>query len=291
MTEPQLDRLQFLELKSNNNYDVCAYTCIGGRNEDQDAFAMPITDKILVLTVCDGMGGAAGGCVASTTAAKAITDYFEKNNNGLETVEEMMVSAIKSANATVFNKSKEEPRLRGMGTTVTLLVINDYAAYAARIGDSRIYQLRKGKKIFRTFDQSRVFERVKMGRITEEQARTAPDSNILTMAVGIMPEIEVEVEKLSYNEGDRFVLCCDGVWNSLPEPELIEKLSERKNPKVMVKKIQAMVEEIGQKNGGHHDNHTMIMADIKIDSQYYPTIFTKLFKYISSKCNNKLIRK
>ena len=255
------------------------YTNIGGRNEDQDCMATTYKNGRLVFTVCDGMGGHAGGCVASLTAVKTLTDSFERQAAVIPT-KEAVITAINDANRAVYEKAQAEPSLRNMGTTLTLLVIDNNAAYVAHVGDSRVYQLRKGRKIFRTNDHSQVFELLKMAELaSEEEARTHRRSNILSKALGIMPDVEPTMEKISYKAGDRFVLCCDGVWNCQPEPDIIAMLTSSPSIETVVSNTETTVEKIGREKGGMHDNHTMIVVDMKVDSKYKESFIRRLVKW------------
>lgn len=245
----------------------CGYTCIGGRPEDQDCMAFIEANGRQVFAVCDGMGGHAGGCTASTTTAQYLTEAFRRQAEIIPTAE-AIATAVAEANSAVYKKAQAEPTLRGMGTTLTLLVIDGRAAYVTHVGDSRIYQLRKGRKVFRTFDHSLVFGQVAKGNMTEEEARVHPRSNVLSRAIGILPDIEVTVTKLKYKKGDRFVLCCDGVWNSRPEPDIIQMFTDSPDLDTTIVAIRTSVERIGQENGGHHDNHTLIAVDMKCSSKY-----------------------
>lgn len=250
------------------------YTCIGGRPEDQDYLAYENVHGRQIFAVCDGMGGHAGGCVASTTAAKALTDSLKRQAEIVST-KEAIISAVNEANTAVYKKSQEEPSLRGMGTTLTLLVVDNQAAYVTHIGDSRIYQLRKGRRKFRTFDHSQVFEQVAKGKMTEEEARVHPRANILSRAIGILPDVDFVVTKLDYKEKDRFVLCCDGVWNTQPEPDIISMFSANDDLETTIMSTRSLVEKIGKANGGKHDNHTMIVVDMKANSRYRKSIFNR----------------
>ncbi len=255
------------------------YTCIGGRSEDQDTYVCRQVNGRTICSVCDGMGGHAGGCVASHTAAMTLLDTFGRQAEIIPT-KDAIVTAVNEANKAVYAKAQGEPGLRGMGTTLTLLVFDSDAAWVTHIGDSRIYQLRKGRKIYRTFDHSMVFERVKMGTLTEEQARQHPRSNELSKALGVLPDVDFTVTKLAYRAGDRFVLCCDGVWNCKPEPELIKMLTEKESLDDTVATTRETVETIGRENGGRHDNHTMIVVDMKKGSKYRVPLLVKIGRSI-----------
>lgn len=270
----KLDNSNFLHGETEKSA-FFGYTCIGGRTEDQDCLAYDNVHGRQIFAVCDGMGGHAGGCVASTTAARALADSLKRQAKIVPT-EEAIITAVNEANAVVYKKSQEEPSLRGMGTTLTLLVIDDQAAYVTHIGDSRIYQFHKGRKKFRTFDHSQVFEQVAKGKMTEEEARVHPRSNILSKAIGILPDVDFTVTKLDYKAKDRFVLCCDGVWNTQPEADVINMLTANEDLETTILSTRSLVEKIGKENGGKHDNHTMIAVDMKNDSKYRRSLFDRI---------------
>lgn len=258
------------------------YTCIGGRPEDQDCLLFDEVNNRQIFAVCDGMGGQAGGCVASRTAVTTIVETFRRQAEIVPT-KEVIFSAVNEANNAVYKRAQEEPSLRGMGTTLTLLVIDSEAAYVTHIGDSRIYQLRNRRKIFRTFDHSMVFNQVAKKKLTEEEARVHPRANVLSRAIGILPDIETVVTKLEYRENDRFILCCDGIWNTQPESDIINMFTAHHDLKATVEQTRSLVEKIGNESGGQHDNHTMIAIDMKCDSKYRKSIFRKLANLFHSR--------
>lgn len=252
-------------------------TGAGGRLENQDSFAGTNIGENVIMTVCDGMGGMNGGQTASRIAITEIVQTLMETPKN-QWNESSLRIALENANAAIFRKSGDEPRLRGMGTTATVLMITPEAAFLSHIGDSRIYQIRNGKKIFRTFDHSKVFEMVAQKMITEEQARTSSFSNIITKALGIRPTLDLEVYKIPYRAGDRFVLCCDGIWNCRPEAEMLDFFDLEDTPNREVSTLTEIVNAIGIESGGGHDNLTAIVADITADSQYQ----YKLFRPISN---------
>ena len=198
---------------------------IGGRPENQDSYGWKETSLGYLVTVCDGMGGGPGGKTASTIAvSEIITGISEANKD--EEIPNIIIKAIRRANMAIIEAGNETPALKGMGSTATVLLISENSAFVAHVGDSRVYQIRSGKKIFRTFDHSMVFEMVQQGVITEEQARLSAQSNIITRALGIKPDVEVSIKEVSFEAGDRFVLCSDGIHGSMPEEEFIKMLSK-----------------------------------------------------------------
>lgn len=239
---------------------------IGGRSENQDSCGFIDTKLGLLVTVCDGMGGGPGGKTASSIAvAEIIKGVTEADES--ETIANILIKAIRRANMAIIQKSDEDPNLKGMGSTATALLINYQSAIVAHVGDSRIYQLRNGKKIFRTFDHSMVFELVKQKVITEEQARLSAQSNVITRALGIKPDLEVEVKELAYEAGDRFLLCTDGIHGTMPEKELIKIVTNSKiSLGVSLDDLVTKVDSLGHEKGGGHDNLTAAIIETKSNS-------------------------
>ena len=235
---------------------------IGGRRENQDTFGYADTNFGLLVTVCDGMGGGPGGKTASSIAVKEIIDGVSEAN-GDETPTNALLKAIHRANRAILDAVEENPKLQGMGTTCTALLINKESAVIAHVG---VYQLRGHRKVFRTFDHSMVFGLVKEKVITEEQARLSEQSNIITRALGLKPELEIDIVERPYEKGDRFMLCTDGIHGTMPEPELIKRASEEKNIGQAVDNLATYVDGEGRKNGGGHDNLTLAIIETQNNS-------------------------
>ncbi len=272
-------------IASTNLCEAYGRTGIGGRKENQDMYGGIHTGSTVILTVCDGMGGMNGGQTASHIAVTEIIQTLAETPEkdlGANAIRK----AIENANAAIYRRALNTPPLRGMGTTATILVIAPEAAFLTHIGDSRIYQLRKGVKIFRTFDHSKVFEMVERKMMTEEQARQSSFSNIITRALGIRPQIEMTIEKIPYKKGDRFVLCCDGIWNCEPEPEIIKMFNTDKHADTTLYTLTEKVNNIGMQRGGDHDNLTAIIADIKKDSKYQYSCWKVMKNALSRQLRN-----
>lgn len=238
---------------------------IGGRKENQDSAGLKETSLGLLVVVCDGMGGMQGGSVASQLAVQTILEAVasaDKQDNPVMALKK----AIRSANVAILEKGEETPELQGMGTTVTALLVTPQSAITAYVGDSRIYQIRNGKKIFRTFDHSMVFEMVKKKVITEEQARLSAQSNVILKALGITSDIEVSVEERPYLKGDLFVLCSDGFWGAMPENDFIRHLTEKSPIDKLLESTANVVESIGRSNGGEYDNLTAALVEMNTNS-------------------------
>ena len=216
------------------------------------------------------MGGGPGGKTASSIAVREIITGISEASKD-EEIPNIIIKSIRRANMAIIEAGSETPALKGMGSTATVLLLSENSAFIAHVGDSRVYQLRKGKKVFRTFDHSMVFEMVQQGVITEEQARLSAQSNIITRALGIKPDVEVDVREVSYEKGDRFLLCTDGIHGSMPEEELIKMVSNKKNKLgAITDDIATRVDNIGRSSGGGHDNLTLAIIETQINSKLKP---------------------
>lgn len=240
---------------------------IGGRSENQDSYGSAETPYGFVVTVCDGMGGGPGGKTTSSIAVKEIILGI-KDGNPDDTAVNIVIKAIRRANLAIIEAGKETPALKGMGSTCTILLISKDSAIIAHVGDSRVYQLRGKNKIFRTFDHSMVFDLVKQKVITEEQARLSAQSNVITRALGIKPDIEVDIIELPFDTGDRFLLTTDGIHGSISEAELIEMASDKKHALgTVTDEIATTIDGKGRNEGGGHDNLTLAIIETKTNSK------------------------
>ena len=240
---------------------------IGGRSENQDSYGSTETPYGFVVTVCDGMGGGPGGKTASSIAVKEIILGI-KDGNPDDTAVNIVIKAIRRANLAIIEAGKETPALKGMGSTCTILLISKDSAIIAHVGDSRVYQLRGKNKVFRTFDHSMVFDLVKQKVITEEQARLSAQSNVITRALGIKQDIEVDIVELPFDTGDRFLLTTDGIHGAISEAELIEMASDKKHALgTVTDEIATTIDGKGRNEGGGHDNLTLAIIETKTNSK------------------------
>lgn len=256
-------------------------SCIGGREENQDTCGLVETRRGILALVCDGMGGMNGGATASRMAVEEIIRYIDMpaQEDSLEEDSQMLLKkAICYANQKIFELASETPSLAGMGTTVTALLINENKATVAYVGDSRVYQIRHGRKIFRTFDHSMVFEMVKKKILTEEQARLSAQSNIILRALGQKEEVTVDTFDLAYDKGDIFFLCTDGVWGTMPERELIKRISTGQHPKAVTETLAMSIHGDKLREGGGHDNLTATMIQTTTNSKVRNKMEDKLRK-------------
>lgn len=237
----------------------------GGRSENQDNAGFVDTPLGLLLVVCDGMGGGPGGRTASLMAVDTILSVLSDVSEHTQR-EDALKFAIEKANDIIYSKAKETPELRGMGTTVAAILINEDSAVIGHAGDTRIYQLRKGTIIFRSSDHSVVANLVRQKKITEEEARNHPQSNIVTRALGIRPSMDIEFDEVVFLRGDRFVLCTDGIWGMMPQCDLVQALSRVMGIGELTSVITDEIDKIGFAKGGGHDNLTLAVVDTSFDS-------------------------
>ncbi|MGM9869148.1 MAG: PP2C family protein-serine/threonine phosphatase [Sodaliphilus sp.] len=234
----------------------------GGREENQDCYGYKETTYGFLVVVCDGMGGGPAGAYASSIAVQSIiqeVDEAAPNQNP----EQVLRNAVTATNLLVRRTVKEQPKLMGMGTTCVAALISAGKASVAHVGDSRCYLLRNGKSEFRTADHSVVGEMVRNGELSEEDARRAKNSNVITRAIGITDIIEVDTHTVKIKPGDRIALCTDGVWGMLPEPEVIEFLSQKQSVDTILPNLLNSIDAMGKnKPNGNYDNLTLALVQI-----------------------------
>lgn len=242
-------------LDSKWNCSVCIDSRQGGRPENQDCYACADTPIGFAVVVCDGMGGGPGGANASTLAVQAILQHLNSCQPSAD-VQAALKNAVGSANSLLRQTVLDHVELQGMGTTCVVAVVNGKTATVAHVGDSRLYQLRGTKVLFRTADHSVVGEMVRRGELTEEDARRAANSNVITRALGITDVVEPEIDRLSLAPADRLALCTDGVWGAMSEAQVVALISDNKSLREVVRQTMDSVEMMGRAKPGY-DNLTL----------------------------------
>lgn len=262
------------QINTNTNFRGCVDSRIGGRRDNQDSCGYADTPFGLLVVVCDGMGGGPGGKTASAVAVNAIVGFVNACKPEASR-RKVLAEAVSAANLEILNIVREKPALKGMGTTVTALLINEYSAVVAHVGDSRVYQFRWKLKKFRTFDHSMVFELVRNGSMTEEEARVSDQSNVITRALGHGTDVHADISELPYEKGDRFMLCTDGVWGMMPEKELVKIVAGTSNIYGAMESLFIKVEEQGFAEGGKHDNFSAALIETTRNSILKEKMTTK----------------
>lgn len=229
------------------------------RETNQDAFRIAVlSDGIGFALVCDGMGGVKGGDQASTAAKRIITSVIRENiKPGMldDELHDLLLRAIFEANQHIYETAQQQPQYAGMGTTALAAIITPACVYIGHVGDSRLYQLHGGQFYQVTRDHSRVQEMIDLGTITPEEARLRPDRNIITRAVGIAADVDVDLLDLQLSPGDRLLLCTDGLSGLCPDREIGKILGTHPIEEVAEQLISAA------NNRGGYDNITVVVIE------------------------------
>ena len=206
------------------------------------------SDEPIVVAVADGMGGHAGGEIASRTAIDTASSV-----GGSPLVR------VQAANLAVLDAAAHRPRLTGMGTTLTVVLI-DSAGHAelAHVGDSRAYRFRKGALTRLTEDHSYVAEMMAAGRMTPKEAEVHPYRSVVTRAVGLEPTVEVDTFHVDLGPGDRLLLCTDGLTNMVDEQAVARILAADEGP---ASTAAALIEAANAAGGV--DNTTVVVVDAR----------------------------
>ena len=237
---------------------VFAKTDIGKvREQNQDYYYISEeTSEPKIYILADGMGGYKGGEIASKIATESVKNYIQNNFVNItkekEEILKLIANAVEYANMVVYEKSKEDTELEGMGTTLEVCLIYNNKAYIGHIGDSRIYRIRKDVIRKLTKDHSYVQQLVEDKRITREEAKTHPKKNMLTKALGCTPYVEPDLRARNFEKGDIFIMCSDGLTNMVDEKQIYELIKKDVN-----KAADNLI--IAANEAGGYDNITVII--------------------------------
>ena len=206
-----------------------------------------------LFVVADGMGGHQAGDYASKYTVEVIRRELKASQE--EDVEKALVSAIKVANREIIKKASQNPHLKGMGTTVVVATIVKQMMYFANVGDSRLYLINQGITQL-TKDHSLVEEMVRLGGIKPEEAKSHPDKNIITRAIGAKAEVDVDFYEHRLKRGDIILMCTDGLSNMVEDEELFHIVQGGRD---IVEAGTSLV-EAAKENGGT-DNIGLVLTD------------------------------
>ena len=176
-------------------------------------FEDDVVDRGLIFAVCDGMGGAAAGEVASQMAVDILVEAMRRGGapRNRDALARRLVSAVEEAGRRIFDAAQKERSRRGMGTTATVAVLVDKVLFLAEVGDSRAYMLRRGQLKQLTKDQSLVNQLIEAGHLTEDEAEAFEHSNIILQALGTSETVQVDPTFVELRRGDRLMMCSDGL--------------------------------------------------------------------------------
>ncbi|GAC1446217.1 MAG: hypothetical protein NVSMB56_02840 [Pyrinomonadaceae bacterium] len=236
--------------------------CVRETNEDNGRFIRPsdpalVAGKGALALVCDGMGGHSAGEVACALAADLVSSLYYQDQRDTETA---LRHALEETNRRIYAKAQTDEAKHGMGTTCTALVVRENLAYAAHVGDSRMYFVRDNAIHLLTEDHSVVMEMVKQGIISMDEARHHEDKNVITRALGTQAEVQVDLwgKPFLIQAGDSFLLCSDGLYDLIEDEEIKEIILYSSDAHEAGATLIALAKE-----RGGHDNITVCIVQIK----------------------------
>ncbi len=229
------------------------------RKQNQDAYRIKrYSQESYLCIVCDGMGGAKAGNIASALALDIFVDEVDRHHRPGMTAQEMetcLRQAAALANSTVYEQSQQIADFAGMGTTLVAAYLNGTQTVVANVGDSRCYLLNRNGAQCVTTDHSLVQLMVQRGQLTMEQAKSYPGKNFITRAVGTESGVQCDLFQLSLQKGDNLLLCSDGLSNMLDDQEILFEVVHGVNKELCCQRLLDIAKERGAP-----DNVTSILV-------------------------------
>lgn len=228
------------------------------RKQNQDAYRIEQLDRhTLLCIVCDGMGGAKSGNIASTLAVEVFAEEIRRcwsPGMDIDKIDQMLRNTVKLANFTVYDQSAQFEEFSGMGTTLVAALVRDKMAVIVNVGDSRAYGITRGGISQITKDHSLVQMMVDRGDLTPEMAKTYPGKNFITRAVGTETMVMCDIYHREVNKGDYILLCSDGLSNLMDDQEILFEVVHGVNKQHCCKRLLNIA-----KNRGAPDNVTSVL--------------------------------
>ncbi len=221
------------------------------RRHNEDAYAC----EPPLFAVADGIGGAQAGELASSLAAEVLRDDSGDGRGGGEQRVEQL---IQEANRRVYDRQTQDAAVSGMGTTMTLALVEESVVWIGHVGDSRAYRIRNGKLEQLTEDHSLVAELVRSGKLSPEEAESHPQRSVVTRALGTDPDVDVDTFRVDARPGDLFFLCSDGLTSMVDDDTILEEI--RSNRADLRGTAKALVRAANR--GGGEDNITVVFFEI-----------------------------
>lgn len=242
-------------VRKNNEDSFLIADLERGEEADRPWHEAAVGARGVLLAVSDGMGGAAAGEIASAMTVGSLRQWLGEDHQGVGT-QVLIKEAVEEANRSVFDAAQDSER-RGMGATLTAILVRGSIAHIAEVGDSRAYLIRAGRIRQVTRDQSYVQLLVEQGVVTREQAEKSPHRNVILQAMGHRGDVVVALGRLELRAGDTFVLCSDGLSGKISEAEMREIVESSTDfPEAATRMIA-----IANERGGE-DNITVILAQV-----------------------------
>jgi serine/threonine protein phosphatase PrpC len=248
--------------------DAFGLTDVGRkRKHNEDAYALDVNEGLFI--VADGMGGHAAGEVAAKITVETIGEFIAatrqkeeatwpfRYDHKLQFNSNRLAIAIEKANERVMAAVAAQPWLKGMGTTVVAGLLNEKTLSLAHVGDSRAYLYRDGKLTRLTDDHSWVHEQVTAGILTEEEAKSHPLKNVVTRALGGGPSVSPDLQELTFQAGDEFIFCSDGLTTMLSDEDIHSSVDGDPDPQGLCRKL---VDTANERGGV--DNITVVVVRV-----------------------------
>jgi protein phosphatase len=231
------------------------------RKENQDCFRIdaPSGTQLISAVLCDGMGGAQAGSIASSMAADAFMSHASNSldeSSGAGDMQSILTDAVNYANIKVYDKSFSDFTCMGMGSTLVAVLMNSKRTMVANVGDSRAYLISKGSIKQITRDHSLVAELLRAGKISPQQAKEHPQKNIITRAIGVEASVKCDLFDIKAAPDSRVLLCSDGLSNLVGEEEILSVLDENSDCRVAAERLLNLALERGAP-----DNVTVLIAE------------------------------
>lgn len=233
------------------------------RPTNQDAFAIEVFEEgqQTLLVVCDGMGGANAGNVASRFAVDSFVKTFSEGRGQAmqqQDVCRLLQEGTDRANETVFSLAAQQPEFRGMGTTLVAAYVSEDGTMLVNVGDSRAYRITGGRAVQLTEDHSYVQDLLRRGKVTPEEARRHPHKNLITRAVGVDSYVDSDLVVTTLEQGETLLLCSDGLSGPVEDDEIARIVEQSESLEAAA---QALIDQACQ-NGGP-DNVTAVLCRLE----------------------------
>ena len=231
------------------------------RLQNQDAYTVERLDRhTLLAVVCDGMGGAKSGNIASSLALDVFVQEIKRNYNSnldMEAIDDMLARAVKLSNFTVYDQSRQFPEFEGMGTTLVAVLLRRRQAYVVNVGDSRAYQVGSNGIRQITTGHSLVELMLQRGELTPEKARVFPGKNYITRAIGTEAMVQSDIFHLDLERGEFILLCSDGLSNLVDDQEMLFEIVHGISRSRCCQRLLDIA-----KNRGAPDNVTSVLIQV-----------------------------
>jgi len=256
MLNPELKFVALSDIGKKYAHNEDCYS-LPGKNRRNQSKSANIQENGYLFVLCDGMGGANAGEVASELACNWMArDYYSLPQAGEET-QKALSHIISEINSKIHKLTREHEQYMGMGTTLVSALFRDGKVFVNSVGDSRVYLYRDNNLQQITEDQSEVWDLFKIGAISKDDIRAHPRNHILKMAIGIDEAVEINQYEMETQQGDIYLLCSDGLSDMVPDSDIQSTLSARKSLK---RKARQLVKE-ANRNGGR-DNISVVLIQI-----------------------------